>query len=76
MRFILEIDCSNDAFEPGRLVSDLCHFEVSRILTVLAGRIVMQPGDVNPELCVFKLRDIDGNRVGVARYVSDGCEEE
>lgn len=55
MKFTLEIECDNAAFDGGR------KHEVARILKELAKRI----GEVKPDT---RLRDINGNTVGFARF--------
>ena len=59
MKFKIEIECDNDAFYDPE-------FEVVRILQDVRERI--QHGDANLNRTVM-LYDINGNRVGEARWV-------
>ena len=59
MKFTLEIDCNNAAFEDG-----VCD-EIGRILAKLAER--MDYG-AQPEMLLW---DVNGNLCGVARFIDD-----
>lgn len=56
MKFTIEIDCDNAAFEDGNL-----HQEVARILSQVQKQLL------DDRDCIA-LYDINGNRVGVARF--------
>jgi hypothetical protein len=57
MKFIVEIDCENDAFKPRPQP------EVASILQQLAERVDAHPGNELPSLSIM---DSNGNRVGHA----------
>jgi hypothetical protein len=58
MKFTLEIDCDNSAFEP------IPEAEVASLLRKLADQIEHEP----PPWPIF---DINGNRVGTARFIEE-----
>ena len=60
MTFSLEITCNNAAFEEG------AHLEVARILRELADRL-----EADETIKQLKLRDVNGNTVGTARFAGN-----
>lgn len=80
MKFVLEIACDNAAFglDCDDVVNYECNSEVARILRKLAKQLESEVGQARPDFCVFPLIDINGNRVGTARFVAEdrGREEE
>jgi len=63
MKYRIEIDCDNDAFQEG------LEYELSQILHDLCGRIY---GRVHTDIeDAVTLYDTNGNRVGQAQLVED-----
>jgi hypothetical protein len=62
MKFIVEIDCDNAAFEGDPM------WEVARILKEQATKLERWLGDAEPVL-KDTLKDINGNKVGTASFV-------
>ncbi len=63
MKFTLEIDCSNAAFTDD---GESCEHEVARILDDLSHRIYR-----GERFDCVVLRDINGNKVGEARFTEE-----
>ncbi len=65
MKFVLEIDCDNAAFADDNNYFAMEN-EVSRILRKLAGDV---DSFISRE--TFHLRDVNGNKVGTARFTDE-----
>lgn len=67
MRFLLEIACDNDAFQPHprkEIGAGVMLVTIARLLrALLDGSMPLGEGDT------VKLRDVNGNTVGTARFV-------
>lgn len=70
MRFKLEIECDNAAFDlpADDVVGDECCNEVARILRHVASELTSETGGGPPDAYTVILRDINGNKVGKACF--------